>query len=44
MAGTPKNTLNKVQKEMMKRDNKEVAMDGVESAASLLKVGRLSGK
>ena len=28
----------------MERDNKEVAQDGVESAASLLKVGRLSGE
>ena len=28
----------------MKRDNKEVAQDGVESEASLLQVGRLSGK
>ena len=43
MAGTPKNKLNKICKEM-KRDNKEVAQDGVESAASLLRVGRLSGE
>ena len=28
----------------MERDSKDVAQDGVESAASLLKVGRLSGK
>ena len=43
MAGTPKNELNKIRKEM-ERDNKEVAQDGVESAASLLRVGRLSGE
>ena len=43
MTGTPKNELNKTRKEM-ERDNKEVAQDGVESAASLLKVGRLSGE
>ena len=29
---------------MMKRDNKEVAQDGVESTASLLQVGNLSCK
>ena len=34
MAGTPKNKLNKIRMEMMKRDNKEVAQDGVESTAS----------
>ena len=27
MAGTPKNELNKIRMEMMKRDNKEVAQD-----------------
>ena len=43
MAGTPKNGLNKIRKKM-KRDKKEVAQDGVESAASLLRVGRLSDK
>ena len=43
MAGTPKNELNKICKEM-ERDNKEVSQDGVESAASLLRVGRLSGE
>jgi len=39
MAGTPKNKLNKIRMEMMKRDNKEVAQDGVESTASLNYMG-----
>ena len=46
MTGTPKNKLNKIPKEM-ERDNKEVAQDGVESAASPLRakhhVKKLSG-
>ena len=44
MAGTPKNELNKIRMEMMKRDNKEVAQDGVESTASQLQGGRLVGE
>ena len=36
MPGTPKNELNKIRMEMMKRDNNEVAQDGVESTASQL--------
>ena len=44
MAGTPKNKLIKIQKEMIKRDNKEVAQDGVESTASQLQGGRLVGE
>ena len=36
MDGTPKNKLNKIRMEMMKRDNKEVAQDGVGSTASQL--------
>ena len=44
MARTPKNELNKIHMEMMKRDNKEVAQDGVESTASQLQEGRLVGK
>ena len=43
MAGTPKNKLKKIQKEM-ERDNKEVTHDDMKSAASLLRVGRLSGE
>ena len=43
MAGTPKNKLNKTRKGI-ERDNSEVAQDGVESPASLLLGGRLSGK
>ena len=43
MAGTPKNELNKIQKEM-DCDNNEVAQDGEESAVSLLPGGRLSGE
>ena len=43
MTRTPKNKLNNIRKEM-ERDNKEVAQDGVESAASLLQVGRMSGE
>ena len=46
MAGTPKNKLNEIQKEM-ESDNKKVAQDGVKSAASPLRVknqvGKLSG-
>ena len=46
MDGKPKNKLNMIRKEM-ERDNKEVAQDGVESAASPLRVknqvGKLSG-
>ena len=34
MARTPKKELNKIRMEMMKRDSKEVAQDGVESTAS----------
>ena len=41
MTGTPKNKLNKIHMEMMKCENKEVAQDGVESAASQLQGGRL---
>ena len=44
MTGTPNNKLNKIRKEIMKRDNKEVAQDGVQSTAFLLQVARLSGK
>ena len=44
MAGTPKNELNTIHMEMMKRDNKEAAQDGVESTASQLQGGRLVGK
>ena len=44
MAGTPKNELNKIRMEMMKRDNKEVAQDGMESIASQLQGGRLVGE
>ena len=36
MAGTPKNKLNKIRTEMMKRDNKEVTQNGVESTVSQL--------
>lgn len=44
MAGTPKNELNKIRMDMMKRDNfNEVAQDGVESTASQLQGGRLVG-
>ena len=44
MYGTPKNKLNKIRKEMMKRDTKQVAQDGVESIASQLPGERLVGK
>ena len=44
MAGTPKNKLNKFLMEMIKRDNKEVAHNGVESTASRLQGGRLVGE
>ena len=44
MAGTPKNELNKIRMETMKRDNKEVAQDSVESTASKLQEGRLVGE
>ena len=44
MDGTPKNELNKIRMDMMKRDNfNEVAQDGVESTASQLHGGRLFG-
>ena len=37
MTGTPKNELNKIRMDIMKRDNiNEVAQDGVESTASQL--------
>ena len=41
MVGTPKNKLNKIQMEIIKRDNKEVAQDDVESTASQHQGGRL---
>ena len=44
MTGTPKNELNKIRMEMMKRDNNKVAQDGVESTASQLQGGRLVGE
>ena len=48
MVGTPKNELNKIRIEMMKRDNKEVAQDGMESTvlhtASQLQGGRRVGE
>ena len=44
MAGTPKNQLNKIRIEMIKRDNKVVAQDDVKSTASQLQGGRLFGK
>ena len=43
MPGTPKNKFNKIRDEM-ECVNKEVAQDGVESAASLIGVGRMFEK
>ena len=43
MARTPTNESNKILNEM-ECDNNEVAQDDVESAASLLREGRLSGE
>ena len=45
MAGTPKNKLNKIRMDMMKRVNiNEVEQDGVESKASQQQGGRLVGE
>ena len=45
MAGTPKNKLNKIRMDIMKRDNiNEVAQGGVESTDSQLQGGRLAGE
>ena len=45
MTGTPKNELNKIRMDIVKRDNiNEVAQDGVESTASQLQGGRLVGE
>ena len=44
MGGTPKNKINKIRKEMIQRDNKEVAQGGVESTTSQLQGRRLSGE
>ena len=44
MAGTTKNKLNKIQMEMIKRDNKEITKDGVESTTSQLQGRWLVGE